>query len=58
VRRPSRDEVRAGRAPRPAAAAAAQAEALSALGNLGYAPGEAARRGRGRGEAPEAETPR
>ncbi|SIO56269.1 Holliday junction DNA helicase subunit RuvA [Rhodovulum sp. ES.010] len=45
-------------APRPAPSATAQAEALSALGNLGYAPGEAAEAvARAAGEAPEAETP-
>jgi Holliday junction DNA helicase RuvA len=38
--------------------ASAQAEALSALGNLGYAPGEAASAvAQAAGEAPGAETP-
>ncbi|MCL3880985.1 Holliday junction branch migration protein RuvA [Marivita sp. GX14005] len=41
----------------PTAAPSAQAEALSALGNLGYAPGEAAGAvARAAGEAPEADT--
>jgi holliday junction DNA helicase RuvA len=48
-------------APRPVAAApraSSQAEALSALTNLGYAPGDAASAvARAAGEAPEAETP-
>ncbi len=42
----------------PVAAPSAQAEALSALGNLGYAPGEAASAvAQAAGEAPEAGTP-
>lgn len=42
----------------PAAAATAQAEALSALGNLGYAPGEAAQAvAEAAGAEPDAETP-
>lgn len=41
----------------PAPSASAQAEALSALGNLGYAPGEAASAvAQAAGEAPEADT--
>lgn len=49
----------AGTAPKPAPRASnAQAEALSALGNLGYAPGEAAGAvAQAAGEDPEAETP-
>lgn len=53
---------RAGATPSPAEAAAprapgAQAEALSALGNLGYTPGEAAQAvAQAAGEAPEADT--
>lgn len=44
-------------APRPAPAAPAQSEALSALGNLGYAPGEAAAAvAQAAGETPEAST--
>ncbi|APZ51959.1 Holliday junction branch migration protein RuvA [Salipiger abyssi] len=44
-------------APRPAPAAPAQSEALSALSNLGYAPGEAAAAvAQAAGEAPEANT--
>lgn len=43
---------------RPAPSASAQAEALSALTNLGYAPGEAAGAvAQAAGDAPEAETP-
>ena len=46
-----------GTAPRPAPSASAQSEALSALGNLGYAPGEAAAAvAEAAGEAPEADT--
>lgn len=45
-------------APRPAAEAAPQAEAMSALANLGYAPSEAAGAvARAAGEAPDAGTP-
>ena len=44
-------------AARPAPSASAQSEALSALGNLGYAPGEAAAAvAEAAGEAPEADT--
>ncbi|TCP41709.1 Holliday junction branch migration protein RuvA [Rhodovulum marinum] len=44
--------------PRPAPSASAQAEALSALGNLGYAPSEAAGAvAQAAGEAPGADTP-
>ena len=44
--------------PAPKAAAAAQAEALSALGNLGYTPGDAAGAvAQVSGEMPEADTP-
>ena len=45
-------------APKPAAAnASAQSEALSALGNLGYAPGDAAGAvAQAAGETPEADT--
>lgn len=43
--------------PAPVAAPSAQAEALSALGNLGYAPGEAASAvAQAAGEAPDADT--
>ncbi|RKF13932.1 Holliday junction branch migration protein RuvA [Roseovarius spongiae] len=46
------------RAPAPPAGPGAQAEALSALANLGYAPGEAAGAvAQAAGDAPEAETP-
>lgn len=42
----------------PSAGSGAQAEALSALGNLGYAPGEAARAvAQAAGDAPDADTP-
>jgi Holliday junction DNA helicase RuvA len=45
-------------APVAAPTASAQAEALSALGNLGYAPGEAASAvAQAAGDAPGAETP-
>ncbi|MBE9638910.1 Holliday junction branch migration protein RuvA [Salipiger mangrovisoli] len=48
----------ARKAPAPKPNASAQAEALSALGNLGYAPGEAASAvAQAAGEDPEAETP-
>lgn len=44
--------------PNPVSSASAQAEALSALGNLGYAPGEAASAvAQAAGLAPDAETP-
>ncbi|MCO8144180.1 Holliday junction branch migration protein RuvA [Rhodovulum tesquicola] len=44
--------------PRPAPSAAAQAEALSALGNLGYAPADAVQAvARAANEAPEVDTP-
>ena len=46
-----------GTAPRPAPSASAQSEALSALGNLGYAPGEAAAAvAEAAGAEPEADT--
>jgi Holliday junction DNA helicase RuvA len=48
----------AASAPNPVSSASAQAEALSALGNLGYAPGEAASAvAQAAGLAPNAETP-
>ena len=47
-----------GTAPKPAPSAAAQAEALSALKNLGYAPAEAAQAvAQAAGDASEADTP-
>ncbi len=57
---PSDDVIETLSAPvpsRPAPTASAQAEALSALGNLGYAPGEAASAvAEAAGEAPDADT--
>jgi Holliday junction DNA helicase RuvA len=51
-------ETTAPATPRPVSSASAQAEALSALQNLGYAPSEAASAvATAAGEAPEAETP-
>jgi Holliday junction DNA helicase RuvA len=52
------ETARSPAAPRPAAQAAPQAEAMSALSNLGYAPSEAASAvARAAGEAPDAATP-
>jgi Holliday junction DNA helicase RuvA len=51
-------EPRAPRQPKPASVASAQADALSALGNLGYSPGDAAGAvAQAAGEMPDADTP-